>query len=628
MNDYLSAVPEGGWTDEYKTTKLVLRRIEPGTFLMGGSYQTTLTKSYYMGVFEVTQKQYGLVTGNNPSVREGDKRPVDRVSWNVIRGYSGWPDLPGVSPDSFMGRLRARTGLEFDLPTEAQWEYACRAGTTSAFNNGGNSEDDMNLLGRYANNRYDGKGGYSGKYEHTTVGSYLPNAWGLYDMHGNVWEWCLDWDGDLTDGQVDPKGPSCLDCEYRITRGGCLLNSADECSSANRSAFHQTAVNDYSWGLCNGFRLAGTLSPGKVVQTMSFDTIGVQTAESQVTLSATTTSGGAVTYEVVSGPGRIEGDELSFTGTGTVVVRASQAGDDLWLPVSATQKVTVIDADKQLYMVVDISAGSGDAVYPVSYLTTVPEGGWTDEYKTTKLVLRRIEPGTFMMGSTNAYDYNPLHQVTLTQPYYMGVFEVTQKQYELVTGNNPSGYQGDKRPVENVSWNTVRGDSDTYNWPNSSAVDANSFMGQLRARTGLKFDLPTEAQWEYACRAGTMSDYNNGGNSVNDLKQLGRYNNNCSDGKGGYTEHTTVGSYLPNAWGLYDMHGNVWEWCLDCYGRSLEDGVADPVGTSSGSGREIRGGGFISDAIHCRSAFRNSYASPAATDFGRRGFRLASTLSE
>jgi uncharacterized repeat protein (TIGR02543 family) len=359
-------------------------------------------------------------------------------------------------------------------------------------------------------------------------------------------------------------------------------------------------------------------------QTMDFATIGAQLVTNRVELFATATSGGGVTFEVVSGPGMVTGNVLTFTGAGTVVVRAVQAGDERWLPVTATQTVPVL---RELpYLVVDLSAGPDAASYPVTELDAPPDGGFnTDEYKTTKLVLRRIEPGTFKMGGK--------YQTTLTKPYYMGVFEVTQKQYELVTGSKPSYFNNaacyEKRPVDCVSWYTIRGNSDTYNWPNSQAVDANSFMGRLRARTGLEFDLPTEAQWEYACRAGTTSSYNNGGNSEDDLKLLGRYwynggenySSSC-DTSAGTAE---VGSYLPNAWGLYDMHGNVWEWCLDWYG-SLTSGATDPVGSSSGSGRVPRGGSWSIGAGDCTSSGR--YGSSPSDSSRSYGFRLVRTLSK
>ncbi len=286
----------------------------------------------------------------------------------------------------------------------------------------------------------------------------------------------------------------------------------------------------------------------------------------------------------------------------------------------------------RLYCVVDLSAGPNASKYPVSYLTEAPKDGWTDEYKTTKLVLRRIEPGTFIMGENQKYES---HRVTLTKPFYIGVFEVTQKQYALVTGDDPSAFKGDMRPVEMVSYEMIRGNDEGARWPSSSAVDTYSFMGKLRARTGLDFDLPTEAQWEYACRAGTKSTYNNGGDFEDNLKRLGRFVFNQKsrgwwesdadfarhrpDGKGGHSNHhTVVGSYLPNAWGLYDMHGNVHEWCLDWYGE-LSYGT-DPIGVSSSADRVVRGGSWLSTS-HCRAASRNkNIPRRGSNDWG---FRLA-----
>ena len=271
------------------------------------------------------------------------------------------------------------------------------------------------------------------------------------------------------------------------------------------------------------------------------------------------------------------------------------------------------DTVPALYCVIDLSGGTNASSYPVSYLADVPSGGWTDEYKTTKLVLRRIEPGPI-----------PTYDAAITKPFYCGVFEVTQKQYELVTGGNPSDYKGYKRPVENVSWDTIRGDSTIYDWPNSANVDPNSFVGRIQARTGLTLDLPTVAQWEYACRAGTTSKYNNGGNAEDDLKQLGRYCHNQSDGKGGYSEHTVVGSYQPNTWGLYDMHGNVWEWCID-YGGLFAGN--DPV-TYSGVYRVARGGDWRDYAAYCTSSSSASIPSSSRNgDYFSFGFRLVRTLS-
>lgn len=293
-----------------------------------------------------------------------------------------------------------------------------------------------------------------------------------------------------------------------------------------------------------------------------------------------------------------------------------------------------------LYLVIDLSEGPKAISYPVSYLNQVPEGGWTDEYKTDKLVLRRIEPGTFMMGSpTNEvgrwWTGETQHSVTLTKPYYMGVFEMTQRQYALVIGTNPSYRKGDTRPVECVSYNDIRGTLIGTNWPSHAEVDADSFLGKIRVCTVLNFDLPTDAQWEYACRAGTMTALNNGRDLSNTdqdaaMDDVGRYSYNWNDGRGGYSSwHTKVGSYTPNAWGLYDMHGNVDEWCLDWFERYAMGAVTDPVGLASGSSRGssssdpcrvARGGCCRSDASFCRSAVRN-YFEPWFSD-NSTGFRL------
>ncbi|MBR6021296.1 MAG: endonuclease, partial [Kiritimatiellae bacterium] len=232
------------------------------------------------------------------------------------------------------------------------------------------------------------------------------------------------------------------------------------------------------------------------------------------------------------------------------------------------------------YLAVDMSGGREAASWPVERLDGVPEGGWPEEFKTVKLLLRRIPAGRFAMGSpegeTGRRADETRHEAVLSEPYYIGVFEVTQAQWELATGENPSEHQGAMRPVEKVSYEMVRGAKAGAEWPSGRAVDAGSFLGVLRAKTGLAFDLPTEAQWEHACRAGTETALNSGrdlsgGNECGALAVLGRYCYNGglageSDGKGGNdSAHTAVGCYEPNAWGLYDMHGNVREWCADCY---------------------------------------------------------------
>ena len=284
----------------------------------------------------------------------------------------------------------------------------------------------------------------------------------------------------------------------------------------------------------------------------------------------------------------------------------------------------------RLYMVIDLSGGPSAESYPISYLDEVPEGGWTEEYKTTKMVLSKIEAGKLTMGSPKdelgRYGDEVQHEVTLTKPFFAGVFEVTQKQYELIMGNNPAYYQGDACPVEYVSYDMIRGSEKGSGWPANSDVDENSFLGVLRAKTNQAFDLPTEAQWEFACRAGTTTALNSGKNlsgeeKCDEMAEVGRYYGNMNDKKGGYDEHTTVGSYPPNAWGLYDMHGNVWEWCLDWYQSDLgSDPATDPKGNTEGRYRLHRGGGWNFCASDCRSADRGELPPGEVYDSG--GFRV------
>ena len=246
---YLDAEPEGGFTNDlYRTDHLVMRLIEPGTFMMGGSTSTTLTRPFYCAIFETTQRQWELVTGDNPSEFQDDAdsptRPVGRASYDAIRGSgdgAGWPESSAVDDSSFLGVLRLKSGLgALDLPTEAQWEYACRAGTTTDYNYGNTADGDYMW---YRDNSMD---------RTHSVGTKPPNDWGLYDMHGNVIEWCLDWWGGLSGG-VDPRGSS--SGSYRVLRGGSCYYSAGGCTSSYRGNYNPS--DEYS---SIGFRLVRTLS--------------------------------------------------------------------------------------------------------------------------------------------------------------------------------------------------------------------------------------------------------------------------------------------------------------------------------------------------------------------------------
>ncbi|MBP5640557.1 MAG: formylglycine-generating enzyme family protein [Victivallales bacterium] len=287
------------------------------------------------------------------------------------------------------------------------------------------------------------------------------------------------------------------------------------------------------------------------------------------------------------------------------------------------------------YINVSIKARTGLGTYLVVNLKdwshrfqNEPPDFTDDTCRTSELWLRQIPAGKFTMGSAinelGRGDEEVQHEVTIGQLFYIGIFECTQAQYQFVMGKNTSNYKGDCRPVERVSYDTIRGSSAKAGggWPaHGHSVDATSFMGKLQKNTGMVFDLPTEAEWEYACRAGTTTALNSGKDlssvaSDANTAEVGRYYYNRTDGKGGFAQHTKVGSYLPNAWGLYDMYGNVWEWCLDSYARDEAQRKAD----SGVLRRGVRGGGWFSFAQYCRSAYQ-SYRVPSSSNY-YCGFRI------
>ena len=219
------------------------------------------------------------------------------------------------------------------------------------------------------------------------------------------------------------------------------------------------------------------------------------------------------------------------------------------------------------------------------------------------MVLVPIPAGEFQMGSPESEKgrrpRETQHLVKITKAFYLGAYEVTQEQYGKVMGKNPSVSKGENKPVENVSWN-----------------DAIDFCGKLSKQEGVEYRLPTEAEWEYACRAGTTTAYSFG----DDDSQLKKYAWYSFNSNGTHA----VGQKLPNAWGLYDMHGNVWEWCQDWYGDyGNEKVVIDPIGAASGKCRVLRGGAFHFQPGGVRSASRGIYLPAYRVD--DIGFRLART---
>ena len=485
-------------------------RIPVGEFMMGSpsdepkrnederQHRVRITKPFWMGQTEVTQGLWQAVMGNNPSYFKncGDNCPVEMVSWDDCQ--------------KFIQKLNSLVpGGGFRLPSEEEWEYACRAGSDTAFSWGHSADCSRANFG----NR-DLSSECRGRNPRNTMRatSFDPNAWGLYNMHGNVWEWCRNL---CTDPKVLSSG---LD---RMIRGGSWNSSAGGCRSANRNCLSPASLSDSV-----GFRLASSSNHYNASPEVAKPTDGHSKLKHE----------------------KIPVKKETFTVNG------------------------------------------------VSF----------------KMV--RIPVGEFMMGSPsdepNRNEDERQHRVRITRPFWMGETEVTQRLWQAVMGNNPSRFSncGLDCPVEKVSWD-----------------DCQKFIEELNNRvSGGGFRLPTEAEWEYACRAGSDTAFSWGHSADCSRANYGNghFGSEC---KGRNPGNTMRGkSFDPNDWGLYDMHGNVLEWCQDYWKADYPPGfVTDPEGPSSGPNRVNRGGGWNGNAKYCRSANR-IYRRPGDHD-GNLGFRLASS---
>jgi len=311
------------------------------------------------------------------------------------------------------------------------------------------------------------------------------------------------------------------------------------------------------------------------------------------------------TYRGMAHPGQAL--ELSNLDLGTVTVKVTAPGHEEWTERATLQanEWTVVVA-KLTPVVVAPPPVTVEPVRPTPTQSSTA-GRRAGEERTftlpggARIEMVWIPAGTFTMGTAEAHKQalqseklwedwmsreQPAHEVTLSRGFWLGKYELTQKQWEAVMGNNPSKYKGTKRPVEQVSWEDVQG-----------------FIGKLNQAEGRKvYRLPTEAEWEYACRAGTSTVWPFG----NEESRLGSYawydkNNSPSGTK-------DVGRKQPNGWGLYDMLGNVYEWCQDWYGSYSSGTQTDPTGSSAGSNRVYRGGDFFNGAQSARPANRYYYS--------------------
>ncbi|MFD1624877.1 SUMF1/EgtB/PvdO family nonheme iron enzyme [Azospirillum griseum] len=559
-----------------------LRWIPPGRFLMGSpddepgrdddegpQHKVTLSRGYWLFDTACPQALWRAVMGENPSRFEGDDRhPVDSVSWHDVQG--------------FLTRLNARVpGLALTLPTEAQWEHACRAGTTTPFSFGATvTPEQVN---------YDGNHPYAdgpkGLYRKSTVpvGSLPPNAWGLYEMHGNVLEWCADGLRDYsTEAATDPRGPESADAE-RVLRGGSWNVGARDARAACRF-----------WSLPD----------------VRFYTIGFRCARVQ----ASPEDAAEPTAPALPRLAERRGTQGSAGGAVLRVTSGTGVGARCPWPEAP---VVRIRTDREELRVDRITRpGWADALGRDRFglwteIVVEPEGG--GESVTQRL--RWIPPGRFLMGSPEDEperygDEGPQHAVTLSRGYWLFDTTCTQALWRAVMGANPSGFWGDgRRPVERVSWNDVQG-----------------FLTRLNGRVpGLDLCLPTEAQWEHACRAGTTTPFSFG---VTITPEQVNYDGNSpyADGpKELYRKSTvSVGSLPPNAWGLYEMHGNLWEWCADGKRTYSAEPATDPRGPENAVARRVlRGGSWGNDARLARAACRYWFPpDDRSADFGFRCARV------
>ena len=355
------------------------------------------------------------------------------------------------------------------------------------------------------------------------------------------------------------------------------------------------------------------------------------------------TDPGVVTVDIQTNGVSIGGRHLTYFGGD--VNRLLDVGPHVmtWKPYKAWPGVKIADGLTAVvtawptnappdYMAVHLTATETVRYY--ANAESVPFGVTNDMYKTDWLLMRKIPAAnvTWRMGSptseTGRYEKREKARlVTLTNDFYIGVYPCTQRQYELIRGDRPSKFNNNAyyatRPVQSLAYNTLRGESPTYDWPTTGhAVSPTGFLGLLRVHSGIQsFDFPGDAEWEFACRAGT-------GTAIygSSLAAIARYGKDAGSDADTTKGTAAVGSYEPNAFGLYDMIGNIFEYCRDWFAETTQDfdsltGATASSGNSTGNGCRIgRGGAYHRDASICRSAHRH----PFSPGFGdpQCGFRV------
>ncbi len=480
-----------------------------------GQKPVAIARPFWLGKYEVTQRQREAIMGTSDAKVAGPDHPVERVSWDDCR--------------ALLARLNERVpGGGFRLPMEAEWEWACRAGTASRFCFG----DSDAGLGDYAWHSAN-----SAWFPHP-VGERRANAWGLHDMHGNVWEWCASpfstrYDGSESQGEQAPSG-------LRILRGGSWFNNPWDCRSAERSV-----------------RVAGFRG----------DNVGFRIASSARASAAPRPTKAARPASPPKKPVEPPAPKAAVEVYTLWPFHAAEA--------KRRQEATAKALGVKMEEAVDLGGG-------------------------VSLDLVIVPAGQFTIGSPAGEKDRDSDEdqrtVTIGKPFWMGKCEVTQEQWQALMGNNPARFTGTKNPVEQVSWDDCRG-----------------FVTRLNEKVPRGgFRLPTEAEWEWACRAGAATQFCFGDSDAG----LGDY--------AWYTDNSRarthpVGEKKPNAWGLYDMHGSVWEWCASPYADSY-DGSESKGEDASARLRVLRGGSWANYPWSCRSA--NRLGLDPVTRYVNNGFRV------
>ena len=643
--DVHGATTEGPvWKFTVRNLQQKLVFVEKGSFTMGDTWgegdsdekpthKVTFTYDFYMGKYETTFDEYDAfceATGRSKPYDSGwgrGSRPVIYVTWRGAIAYCNWLSEKENLPKAYdnKGNLLDKDGrvttdpskvVGYRLPTEAEWEYAARGGNKSKGYKYAGS-DNVDEVAWYASNS-------GGKTQE--VGKKAPNELGLYDMLGNICEWSSDWYGNYSSSvQTNPYNST---ADYGLVfRGSCWGYSAADVRVANRSKDSLTDKGNYL-----GFRIARTV-PYEGENRPPLSPYNPSPADDAIVGATTVTlrwdsydpDGDTMTYDVYFDTNVNPTTKVSTNQTENTLIRSNLSYDTTYY-----WKVVAKDVH--------------------GATTEGPVWKFTVRNLQQKLVF--VEKGSFTMGDTwgeGDSDEKPTHKVTFTYDFYMGKYEITFSEYDAfcnATGRSKPydyGWGRGSRPVIYVSW----WDAIAYcNWlsiryglPVAYGLEGEVNEGQLLDSSGnlttditevVGYRLPTEAEWEYAARGGSRSEGYEYAGSDN-VDEVAWYWQNSGDKylTGGWNLDTMmknncktqeVGGKSPNELGIYDMSGNVREWCSDWMYGYTETQKTNPYNRTAGFLRVLRGGSWIDDVSGVRVANRNG-DSPANAG-NRLGFRI------